>query len=774
MASTFQGVYRAESAPGGVADFRPVGADAFGAPIGEAFHEIGGLIERRQEEEKRREEEEKEKARESEMADAAVTIARVTGEVGEEIIALREGAAPGAAGHAEAVRKKIRDRLEPLGAGYQDDRVQNYWRLNVAQLEARTIGDEKAWEAGRRIEKTVDDVGHTSKLYANQLLTNPGTNKDWTDRLTSYEVGVRAMVKNPDLADKLVRDGREAMSRARIEGLIVHGREAEALDLLSFPGASPAPTQSFEGQLAAGTVDLWHRPQVDAGKGEIATVRSISIEEDGNQVLIPTVVGDKIVSDEEAIAHYRSTGEHLGKFDTAEHATAYATALHEAQATYIKVGPNNPLIGLLDPQDFPPLIAKAEARMRARAAEAEAAVKAEQAQIASDYSFFVDRISTGKEIPTEEEFKGIATALGRHPEKFKGELLKLTTLREQVTWKTAVEKMTPAQLSEVVRGLEAKGQKRTPQENRQLEFLGGRLPAQREEFSNEPEMHAARLGMKLGTIDFNDPSSFARRRQSAEAYAAATGGKTPYLLRDEKPMVQERFNAGAAGQLGALGLVQQFGAPAAAAIIDELAPEGDKEALKLAIALPWETQRHVLLGRDSVKNLGEKTWDKEEEAAIWNEHGRALPESMRGVVRDAAKRIYAQMLEEHGGIDEWSEGTYRLALMRAVGSSGQGGNRTGGFHRWHDGPPIVLPRGMKPEQFDARISRASLKELMAATGNVTPKWRNGQGVMSSQAKAMQLESAGQVGLYFFTNQFGRLKDDKGRDVVLDIRKLPAK
>jgi hypothetical protein len=48
-------------------------------------------------------------------------------------------------------------------------------------------------------------------------------------------------------------------------------------------------------------------------------------------VLIPTVVNGRVVSDEQAVAHYRSTGEHLGIFRTPDDATTYARQLHRDQ-----------------------------------------------------------------------------------------------------------------------------------------------------------------------------------------------------------------------------------------------------------------------------------------------------------------------------------------------------------------------------------------------------------------------------------------------------------
>jgi hypothetical protein len=61
-------------------------------------------------------------------------------------------------------------------------------------------------------------------------------------------------------------------------------------------------------------------------------VRSISIGTDQGEVLIPTVVGNRVVSNKEAVAHYKRTGEHLGIFRTPEDADAYAQSLHEQQA----------------------------------------------------------------------------------------------------------------------------------------------------------------------------------------------------------------------------------------------------------------------------------------------------------------------------------------------------------------------------------------------------------------------------------------------------------
>ncbi len=98
------------------------------------------------------------------------------------------------------------------------------------------------------------------------------------------------------------------------------------------PGDAGAPPLMV-GLKAPGNIDLHSRPVVKNTDGTISTVRSISIGTDQGEVLIPAVSNDgRVLTDADAIALYRRTGKHLGVFDTADHATAYARSLHNEQA----------------------------------------------------------------------------------------------------------------------------------------------------------------------------------------------------------------------------------------------------------------------------------------------------------------------------------------------------------------------------------------------------------------------------------------------------------
>lgn len=78
-----------------------------------------------------------------------------------------------------------------------------------------------------------------------------------------------------------------------------------------------------------GNINLENRPKVFNEKGQYETVRTITSEIDGKTVLLPTIINGKEVTNKEAVAHYKKTGEHLGVFKTREQADKYDKQLHE-------------------------------------------------------------------------------------------------------------------------------------------------------------------------------------------------------------------------------------------------------------------------------------------------------------------------------------------------------------------------------------------------------------------------------------------------------------
>lgn len=107
-------------------------------------------------------------------------------------------------------------------------------------------------------------------------------------------------------------------------------------EFLSGQGSRPPMTNlpgKTPGMLKPGNIDLANRPVAHNPDGTISTVRSITVTDDqGHAYLIPTVIGGKVVSDADAVAYWKKTGQNLGVFASEKAADAYSIRLHDEQA----------------------------------------------------------------------------------------------------------------------------------------------------------------------------------------------------------------------------------------------------------------------------------------------------------------------------------------------------------------------------------------------------------------------------------------------------------
>lgn len=100
----------------------------------------------------------------------------------------------------------------------------------------------------------------------------------------------------------------------------------------------------------SGNIDLEQRPVVRNNDGTVSTVRSMSFNEDGKEILIPTITADgKPMTEQEAIDYYHKTGQNLGSFNTVDEANAAAERIHQSEAQRVNARniDNNIEVGML-------------------------------------------------------------------------------------------------------------------------------------------------------------------------------------------------------------------------------------------------------------------------------------------------------------------------------------------------------------------------------------------------------------------------------------------
>jgi hypothetical protein len=179
-------------------------------------------------------------------------------------------------------------------------------------------------EQKRAAEASIDDAKQ------NQYFSRARSGEELSKIGEDYKSLVSA---NPFLTpiekDEIYRGGFGDLEEAHIAGRVDRGEDIETI-LSDIRGRTREEKPA--GLLQSGNVNLNNRPRVKNADGSISTVRSMSVNFDGKEVLIPTVSDDgKILSEDDAVEQYKKTGKYLGMFDTPENATAYAERLHKDQ-----------------------------------------------------------------------------------------------------------------------------------------------------------------------------------------------------------------------------------------------------------------------------------------------------------------------------------------------------------------------------------------------------------------------------------------------------------
>jgi hypothetical protein len=214
----------------------------------------------------------------------------------------------------EAVMKAVRENYvkNVSSQGYFKTVPGGY--IFIDPYRGSAVSDDK----GKPVLFQPADVSATDKASQNQQLdgSQPVDQTQEQKNIDQYgKLGVQ-MMKDQSAADQAAKQ-------------LTTGDQPVA--------ASPDVAEPVAGMTEKGNIDLAKRPVVKNKDGTISTVRSMSFEEDGQEVLIPTVSDDgKILSNEDAIDLYHKTGKFLGKFASPAAADMYAEKLHSAQGGYYK------------------------------------------------------------------------------------------------------------------------------------------------------------------------------------------------------------------------------------------------------------------------------------------------------------------------------------------------------------------------------------------------------------------------------------------------------
>lgn len=191
----------------------------------------------------------------------------------------------------------------------------------LANIRGRVVELPAAW-TGAEFDRGLSRLSFDRAVYAD------GSPVDKSDVLANY----RPVVERQRDDGTVVYRFEDARGRALL------GKDAGGAPFRLYVGKTPQEAGTPPQPIDKGNLPLGIRYKVKNQDGSISTVRTISIGTDDGEVLIPTVINNKVVSNDEAIRHFEKTGENFGTFRNVADADAYAEWLHNQHARQLAGG----------------------------------------------------------------------------------------------------------------------------------------------------------------------------------------------------------------------------------------------------------------------------------------------------------------------------------------------------------------------------------------------------------------------------------------------------
>lgn len=255
---------------------------------------------------------------------------------------------------------------------------QYVWGVDTESAEFKNVQSQK--------EELIASTEEQIDILNNELKTNNKALDLYLDAQADYTKSIAEKEQKEEaLSEQLTKETGDHLIASNI-------LQAENILLTQMKNAlsnkltelnQPTDWTDPIGRFGEGNIDLYNRPQIENEDGSVSTVLSLGIYDEtlDKEVLIPCVTEDGILSEEDAIEHYKKTNEYLGYFTSVEESNRYALELHiQQEILYSKINIEDKTYTLVELKEI--RIPEQELRVKtAEYHEAEAETKMEATQL---------------------------------------------------------------------------------------------------------------------------------------------------------------------------------------------------------------------------------------------------------------------------------------------------------------------------------------------------------------------------------------------------------